>query len=72
LGDENIRNNLNSASSNNEWCGRRDLNPGRQRGRLMLTGLFLGNGCWKIIKSVLPEICSVTQRSFSIAFWNGI
>jgi len=22
-------------NQNNSWCGRRDLNPGRQRGRLM-------------------------------------
>jgi hypothetical protein len=28
-------NNFNSTIKNFEWCGRRDLNPGRQRGRLM-------------------------------------
>jgi post-segregation antitoxin (ccd killing protein) len=28
-------NNLDSTSKNVSWCGRRDLNPGRQRGRLM-------------------------------------
>jgi len=32
---ENNNENCPSDSSNNVWCGRRDLNPGRQRGRLM-------------------------------------
>ena len=27
--------NVDSSSQNVSWCGRRDLNPGRQRGRLM-------------------------------------
>jgi hypothetical protein len=28
-------NNFDLTSKNVSWCGRRDLNPGRQRGRLM-------------------------------------
>jgi post-segregation antitoxin (ccd killing protein) len=29
------RENMQSDCQNDRWCGRRDLNPGRQRGRLM-------------------------------------
>jgi hypothetical protein len=32
---ENSVNNLDLTDKNVIWCGRRDLNPGRQRGRLM-------------------------------------
>jgi hypothetical protein len=31
----NSMNNLDSTDKKVVWCGRRDLNPGRQRGRLM-------------------------------------